>query len=106
MTITTPEEWWQTLDSNWKSLLEPLSRFLPLNENLYIDSDTCEMVGCDKPMIMTVERLKEDRSPTIVHYLCEAWDAAPDSRAIHSIPGWNTLCDLLSEQWALYPEEE
>ena len=47
-----------------------------------------------------------ERSNSIASILHQAWSDAPDSPWIHSIPGWNVLCDLCSEDYVLDETEE
>ena len=42
-----------------------------------------------------------ERSNSIASIFHQAWSDAPDRPWIHSIPGWNALCDLCSEDYIL-----
>ena len=42
-----------------------------------------------------------ERSNSIASIFHQAWSDAPDRPWIHSIPGWNALCDLCSEDYVL-----
>ena len=43
-----------------------------------------------------------ERSNSIAPILHQAWADAPDRPWIHSIPGWNALCYLCSEDYVIY----
>ena len=47
-----------------------------------------------------------EQSNSIASILHQAWSDAPDRPWIHSIPGWNALCDLCSEDYVLYEGQE
>ena len=47
-----------------------------------------------------------ERSNSIASIFHQAWADAPDKPWIHSIPGWHVLCDLCSEDYVLYEDEE
>ena len=47
-----------------------------------------------------------EQSNSIALILHQAWSDAPDRPWIHTIPGWHVLCDLCSEDYVLYKDEE
>ena len=47
-----------------------------------------------------------ERSNSIASVLPRVWSDAPDRLWIHSIPGWDVLCDLCSEDYVLYEDGE
>lgn len=98
---TTKEEWWSLLDKHWKVLNDILAHYL--DYRAYMDYS-------GKPTERTMEQivfdLKEQRNPDIARYLNSAWWQAPDSSYIHSIPGWGLLCDLCSEEYVLYDDDQ
>ena len=47
-----------------------------------------------------------ERSNSIASVLPRVWSDAPDRPWLHSIPGWDVLCDLCSEDYVLYEDGE
>ena len=47
-----------------------------------------------------------NRSFTVPALLSETWFGVPESLDAHSLPGFGTLCDLCSESYLLFPEDE
>ena len=86
----TPEEWWAILDK-W---FDP--EFLDLAYK-YMDSDSVELFKTAK---------EEKLGQKVVECLNKIWMNAPDSLGIHSLPGWNVLCDLASESYLIEMNEE
>ena len=86
----TPEEWWVILDK-W---FDP--EFLDLAYK-YMNSDDVELFKTAK---------EEKLGKTINVCLNRIWMNAPDSLGIHSLPGWNVLCDLASESYLIEMNEE
>ena len=101
MTITIPypknkKEWWDILNSEWVNILSILHKFIGMNDRENIDGEiTLE------PRSIEIETMKKERDPRLVRYLSAAWQNAPDVMGLHEIPGWNVLCDLLSEQYII-----
>lgn len=100
---TTADEWWELVDNQWEFLLEIFGQFLPMYkeapESLYTE------VSPTNPKVANtawddVENCKAKRNhEKLRQYLFACWESAPDNSSIHSIPGWGSLCDLLSESW-------
>lgn len=100
MVPTTKDEWWQLLEDRWEQISDILHMFLPMWEHhdIWYTPTVPSMDG-------VVENLRIFRNPEIARYLNAAWASAPDDSSIHSIPGWGALCNLCSEEWCLYEEE-
>ena len=100
MNITTREEWWNALNSEWDAIKDILHRYLPMWENVDLEGHalTCSMSDY-------VESLRHRFANDLSMYLQAAWSAAPDSPSIHDNACWGLFCDLLSEAYLLYEEE-
>lgn len=80
------DEWWDLLLENKETCIKITSQF---NRN-----STSELE----------QRIESRSAIGVWKILQETWWYAPDSRELHSIPGWGVLCDLCSE--FEYNEEE
>jgi hypothetical protein len=106
----TKEEWWGNVDTHWSDLRSILNLYLPTSNLEKINTDDTEgasrVIFSSEPMWVVIQTAKENRDPILARYFFAAWESAPDNQSIHRIPGWGALCDLLSEEYALYEEEE
>jgi hypothetical protein len=100
------EEWWANVDEYWPQLQSILWRYLPMLNAEKIDEETNKVVISLKPMREVIEEAKHNHNVILARYFSAAWLTTPDSGEIHSIPGWDVFCDLLSEEDVLYPEEK
>lgn len=85
---TNREEYWQIVEEHWDNLKDILDRFLPAED------------------VAKAEQMRTDKNRELAHLFNDAWFNAPDNRSIHSIPSWHVLCDLCSESYVLYDEDE
>lgn len=83
----TKEEFWQIVNYHWEDLYDIMFRFLHKDE------------------LSRADYLRLNMNREISRLFQHAWENAPDSKSIHSIPGWNILCNLCSESYVLYEEE-
>ena len=86
------EEWWSNVDRAWDSLVDIMDSYLDLESHN----------GGEESLMDHILKLKRKRDPEISKWFNRAWYNAPDSRYIHSLPHWETLCDLLSEDYVLH----
>lgn len=99
---TTKAEWWANLEKHWDDLYEICFMFLPTYENLDWEKKVTETsLGQN---ILLAKKARDGHA--LARYFNAAWWNAPDDRSIHSIPSWGVLCDLCSEEWCLYEDEE
>lgn len=105
MSPTTKAEWWSLVNEHWDNLWEIFLMFVP-NHDFDWGSDV--FVESKEPDVLTkIQRAKEARDGhALARHLNAAWATAPDDRSIHSIPSWGVLCDLCSEEYVLYQDEE
>ena len=99
---TLQANWWKQLEDNWGDLYGIFCRFLPMYEPVWKCEAIAKLCGISMTQPITVDgallRAKEDRNHEAMHaFLFAAWERAPDRPSIHSIPGWDVLCDLCSE---------
>jgi hypothetical protein len=113
----TRDEWWANVEKYWAQLLDIMKMYLPTNQKLMWDEAMIPDSKLDhtfgegfsksnQAMIKNIHECKKWENRDLVEYLKRAWRNAPDKAVIHSIPGWNVLCDLLSEENVLYEEPE
>lgn len=105
-----PQDWWELLEENWNHIIYTIPNRLgySLEDLATVDlhSDSALLDG-DLTILGALLRAKENKDhQLILTYLQAFWAAAPDKSWIHEIPGWFALCDLLSEGYILYEEEE
>ena len=85
-TIETREDWWELVDARWSDLYNILVRYVPGDQ------------------LLNADNLRLQQDDELASLLEQAWANAPDSPHIHHIPSWHTLCDLCSESYVLYEE--
>lgn len=110
--IEDAQTWWGTLDDAWPDILVILDRFLGQRTpsgarvgGLSVLADANTIQG--RSVLQVVEVARRDRDhETLLKYLNAAWWAAPDAPWIHEVPGWSDLCELCSEDWAVWTSEE
>ena len=82
----TKTEWWDTVDEYWTELQKLIMQFTPT-------------------ILDEAKKCKEKRTPNLARVFNTVWAAAPDSPRIHTLPAWQQLCDLCSEENVLYENE-
>ena len=96
---TTKADYWQLVDEWWPELMEIMECYANLSNHVEIDGKLEA-----KTLRVYIEELKRDRNPEIARQFNRVWMAAPDNGSIHAHTGWNTFCDLCSEDWCLYED--
>ncbi len=104
MTITSPAEWWGAVEEHWPHLLEIIYHHMDPNHPAYEVPGQSDSQMTGRNIAVELELLKQQRDERLARYLAAAWCLASDAYA-WSVPSWGVLCDLLSEEWALHPEE-
>lgn len=84
----TTEEYWKIVEEYWDNISSILHNFLPPTD------------------VALAESYRKEQNKEIVSLFNNAWHNAPDSPTIHSIPSWFIFCDLCSESYVLYDDEE
>jgi len=102
----TPEDYWSNVDEAWDSLLSIIAHHMDLNSPAYDPPGNLEGKMTGRTLLEELVHLKRTRDrERLPRYFHAAWGWASDAYA-WSVPHWGTLCDLCSEEWCLYTEEE
>jgi len=120
---TTKEEWWECVDELQDELIGCVRRFHPNVHNSYHPNRELVITAADAEA--ACEKIREeirqnsvgdpvllakmyiaDRDSRLVSILNETWFGAPESSSVMSVPGFAVLCDLCSESYLLYEDEE
>ena len=88
-------EWWNLVEKNKKDLSAICLQFCN-----YEDPNSYFILH------LLIESYIKDKDRKFARLLAQAWENAPDNNQIHSIPGWNILCNLLSEEYVLDERED
>lgn len=99
--IQTPEDWWNTVDDSWNDILKIFNHVFELHTPAHETPGDSKSRATGRDMLDEVFYLKERRDSKLARYFHAAWGLASDTYA-HSVSGWGSLCDLCSEEWALY----
>lgn len=102
--IETEQDWWNLVDYQWDNLLVMAGDQLDLNHDAYEDPGNPESKMTGRRVLEEMVYLKKQKDPKLARYFNAIWGLASDSYA-YSVPGWSDLCDLCSEEWALYESE-
>lgn len=89
MTIRTKDDWWKLFDQIKGDF-----------ETLFSNAGVPELL----PQLNEAAQSRDGKKAQ--ELLNKCWFAAPDSPVIHSWPNWGNLCDLCSEAWVFYEDEE
>jgi len=112
----TKEEWWSNVNEAWPDLLNIMERYFDLQSR---NHDWEDVYDCNGNLFKTlcpteppptlqqhIEELRETKNPKLVRWFNITWLNSPDNSSIWDLPHWETLCDLCSEEYVLYPEED
>ena len=107
MTINVEQDWWDQLKNNLGDILVVIKDQMDLNHPAYQTpgNENSPMTG--RTILEEINFLIKRKDRKIVRYLHATWMLATESYARNprSIAGWSAICDLCSEEWALYPDE-
>ena len=92
----TKSDWWKWLENGWDTLILIMERYLPMDNFEDIHGEILP-----HSLREEIFKFKKEHDRELARYLSAAWHIAPDSPIIHSIPGWDLLCDLLAEEYVL-----
>jgi hypothetical protein len=99
--IKTEKDWWDNVYLYWNDFQIIFSKYLPTEEHEDIDG-----MIIVSPLWLHIEGLKEKKDKTLGRYFQAAWAASPDCPSIHDNRSWSKLCDLCSEDYVLYENED
>ena len=125
---TTKEEWWQIVDRHWVKLKNivlncyPAQKGFPKggyevsNHPLMAPQIACnavirEIQEGEKPISKIsldeyIEELRERKDPKLDEVFQSTWFGMPETGFIRQTPGFHIFCDLCSESYVLYEEED
>ena len=108
MVPTDFESWWRLCEKNWDGLLEIIAHHIDITSPAYDPPGQGDALLTGRSVIDELIHLKRQRTvrsgAKLARYFNGAWCLASEAYA-YSVPGWGALCDLCSEEWALYPCE-
>lgn len=102
MIIRKHDDWVRELKAHWGELEHLIQGQINVRET----TKTIPQLLREPSVVIAddIERaLREGDYRRIRLYLQETWWRAPDDPNIHDVPGWDVLCELLAEDWALNP---
>lgn len=104
MRIETPQNWWKVVELQWDNLLSIIADQMNLSHLAYKTPGDADSPTTGRSILQEITRLRKIHDPKLARYFHAAWGLASDAYA-WSVPGWGSLCDLCSEEWALYESE-
>jgi hypothetical protein len=110
--IKTPDDWWSEVETHWQHILDIFEFVGAPMGGEEVDHWWREDIGSDEvrhdmTLIRTLEDARSRKDHETLHGLFQkAWMAAPDRPDIHRWNSWGAFCDLCSENWVFYPEQQ
>jgi hypothetical protein len=105
MEIRNKDDWWNVVVHHWDYLLGILADKLDFSCTAFEIPGDGKSESTGRIVVEELEHLKYNRDAKLARYFHAAWGLSSDSYA-YSVPGWGQLCDLCSEEYVLYEEEE
>lgn len=102
--IKNAATWWKALDTEWDDLYEILAHHMDMGHPAHEKPGRGSTPRTGRDISRELAWLRIHRDPKIARYLFGAWNLASEAYARSRPPGWSTLCDLLSEEWAVQPD--
>jgi len=103
--INDRNDWWVVVDKYWDGLVEIIARFMDLDHAAYETPGDATSKPTGRTIAGEIDYLKERYAVKLARYFHAAWALAPDSYA-HTVPAWGALCDLCSEEYVLYEDDD
>ena len=120
----TKDEWWQSVDTNWKRLKTIVMNYYPNQQDFPKDGWPLPYPKCEAPqracntVIKSLRKeqpiwqykgsldkyitaLKENRDSKLASIFESSWFGIPESPSSRCIPGFFVFCDLCSERYVL-----
>ncbi len=102
MSIDDKASWWAAASEHWDWLLAIIAHHMDVNSPAYDPPGRAEGKLTGRTILEEVLHLRETKQGKVLcRYLNAAWGLASEAYA-WSVPAWGVLCDLCSEEWALY----
>jgi hypothetical protein len=105
MQLNSPEDWWNAVDANWSNLLEIVYHHMDMDHAAYEVPGDAKSAPTGRTIDEELTFLKKNRDQRLARYLSASWFMASEAYC-WSVPGWGTMCDLLSEEQVCFDEEE
>ena len=122
------KEWWKLVDSHWPNLISIIRNFHPIylrkhNDSIYAsraeavcDQERIDIIGRElqsyekgsylKP-VERAEKAKVERDGNTLYALFnDTWFGMPESMASREVPGFFVLCDLCSDYYGMFEEQD
>ena len=103
MAIETQQDWWETVDRAWDSLVDIIAHHMKMGSPAYEIPGKDSSSETGRTISEEIDFLRENRDSKLARYFHASWGMASDAYA-YSVPGWGALCDLCSEDWVFYEE--
>lgn len=101
--INNAADWWKAVDDEWDHLTAIIFHRIDPHHPAHETPGDPETPKTGRTILAEVEHLRVTRDVRLARYFHAAWGMASEAYA-WSVPGWGTLCDLCSEDWAIHPE--
>lgn len=105
MRINNENDWWSVVDTYWSGLLDILWHKLDPDYEAYEIPGDATSAPTGRTVKNELKFLKENRDGRLARYLAAVWFMASEDYARERVYGWNAMCDLLSEEWVIIPDE-
>lgn len=98
------DEWWLQVHNHWDALLNIIADQMDLNHEAFETPGNPESPMTGRKILQELIYLKEFRDSKLARYFNAAFHLASEAYA-YSVPGWNQLCDLCSEEYVLHEDQ-
>lgn len=103
--IDTAKDWWDAVYDNWDDLLTIIGDQMMLDSPAYDTPGKSESSKTGRNVLNEVIYLKDNKDNKLARYFSAGWCLASEAYA-WSVDGWGLLCDLCSEEYVLYGEQD
>lgn len=97
----TKDEWWAIVDKYWPDLILIAQKYIDLDEAIDLDGDMSP-----NSLLFEATEDKDHRDSKLSSFFQIVWESAPDNGSIHGNKSWNVLCDLCSESFLLFEDDQ
>lgn len=116
----TADQWWSLVNKYKEQLRNLTAEFHPSNarwaQPMNITAAAAEAVSesirediereQQEDPLTSFDRMVAAKDRTLARLLNQVWFGVPESRDAHDLTGFHLLCDLCSESWVLYGDDE
>lgn len=104
MEIKTSKDWWKLVNDHWHNLIKIIAHHIDMNHVAYVAPGDERTPYTGRTVEKELEFLRSSKDTKLARYFHATWGLASEGYA-WTVPSWNVLCDLCSEEWVLYEEE-